>query len=356
MRLKRWLAAVAALFAASLLLPASAYAQAQQCLVTASSPPATAVYDPFNPSALNVNAVQITFVRFNGPGGAKPQLLDFYIHSNNTATNGIQLIPTGLASGTGSLSGAIGQDIFYSPSETQPNITVPLPNSPIPGVLRYGFSGNNAASDTFTVNFNIVIPANLSLNATTALNFDIEYGCDGTGSGPPFSERRTATNAFTLNVRVKSGIQASYIGPALNFGEVGDKTDAQAVLLDPAAGLSKIRVASSGPYTISMASANGYRMTYSGGNPALENQNLRYTATFLGSTGSPASPGVITKTCGTAAGLGSPPLSAGRDHPLTVQLQEGGLDGTPEVPGNYSDTLTFTITPLVAGSPGVTCP
>jgi hypothetical protein len=43
-------------------------------------------------------------------------------------------------------------------------------------------------------------------------------------------------------------------------------------------------------------------------------------------------------------------------HPLKVQLEEGGLDGTPEVPGNYSDTLTFTITPLVAGTPGIACP
>lgn len=353
MGLKRLFVAVAAMVAAAITSPSGALGQARRCLVTATSPPAVASYDPFNPSALSVNAVQITFVRSNGPGGEKPMTLDFYIHSSNPATNGIQMIPISVV-GAGTPAG-LSQNIFYGPSATQPVITIPLGVTPVPGVMRWDYNGNNAASDVFTVTFNLTFPPNLNLNASTILSFDIEYGCNGTGGGPQFSERATAPNAFTLQINVKSGLQASYIGPALAFGEVGDKTDAQATLLDPAAGLSRIRVASSGPYTIEMTSQNGYRMTYPGGNPALENQNLRYTATFLGSTGSPASPGPITRTC-TVAGLGSPPLSAGRDHPLTVQLQEGGLDGTPEVPGNYQDILTFTVTPLVAGSPGLACP
>lgn len=334
------------------MLPSAAYAQ-RLCQITASSPPAVATYDPFNPSQLSVNSVQISFVRTNGPGGEKPQLLDFYLHSNNPATNGIQLIPVSV-SGTGSWSG-LNQNIFYGPAQTAPNITVPLPASPIPGVMRYGFNGNNVASDTFVVTFNIVIPPNLSLTASTNIAFDIEYGCNGTGGGPQFSERNVAPNAFNLSIRVLSGLQASYIGPALNFGEVGDKTDVQAAALNPAAGLSKIRVASSGPYTITMTSQNGYAMTYPLGNPLTETQNLRYQATFLGQTRSPANTTPVSKTCN-VAGLGAPPLSAGRDHPLTVQLLEGGLDAPQEVPGNYQDILVFTITPLVAGTPGVACP
>src|SRR6185436_7739214 len=92
--MKRLFLVLSGLIAGALMLPSAAEAQVRRCLVVATSAAGVANYDPFNPSALSINAVQITFTRLNGPGGAKPATFDFYIHSNNPATNGIQLIPT----------------------------------------------------------------------------------------------------------------------------------------------------------------------------------------------------------------------------------------------------------------------
>jgi spore coat protein U-like protein len=351
MRLMRLFTALLALIAATALLSSPAQAQVRQCTVTAQSAPVLFQYDPFNPTALNLTNVSITFTRSNGPGGAKPSVIDMYIQSSNSGANGMQLIPISVI-GNGTATG-LGQNIFYDTPGPVPNLTVPLPASPVAGVLRWNYSGNNAASDVFVVNFNVNLPPNLNLESSNTINFDIQYGCDGTGGGPPFSERNVAPNAFTLQIHVKSGLQASFVGPALNFGEVGDKTDAQALLLPPVAG--NIRVASSGPYDISMTSASGYRMTYSGGNVATETQNLRYQVNFLGQSRSqvmtPATP--ITRTC-LRAGLGSPPLSGGVLLPVSVQLLEGGDDEAPS--GSYSDTLDVTLTPLVALGQGVACP
>jgi hypothetical protein len=275
-----------------------------------------------------------------------------YIQAQTSAANGTVLIPVSVV-GAGSATG-LGQNIFYNTPGTVPNITVPLPNTPVAGVLRWDYSGNNAASDVFTVTFNVTLPANLNLDASSVINFDIHYGCNGTGGGPPFSEVSIALNAFTLQVHVKSGLQASFVGPALAFGEVGDKTDGD---VTGAPGTwtrnGNIRVASSGPYTVDMTSQNGYRMTYSGGSAATEVQNLRYEATFLGNVRNPGNTATISRTC-TRAGLGAPPLSGGVLLPLSVRLLEGGTDEVPSA--LYQDNLVVTFTPLVALGQGSACP
>jgi hypothetical protein len=345
----RLFAAVAAIIAGGALLATPAQAQVRQCLVTAVSAPQTAQYDPFNPTALQVNNVVITFTRSNGPGGAKPSTIDMYVQATTPAANGTQLIPISVV-GAGTATG-LGQNIFYNNPGAVPNITVPLGTSPVPGVLRWDYSGNNAASDVFVVTFNVILPANLDLTASQSLIFNIEYGCNGTGGGPPFSERATAPNAFTLNINVLSALQASFVGPALDFGEVGQLTDADP---DPVKN-ANVRVASSGPYSVELTSQNGYRMTYSGGNPATETQNLRYELTFLGQTRSPTlTPGTaITRTC-VRAGLGNPPLNGGVLLPISATLLEGGTDETPSP--NYIDVLTVTVAPLASTVVGNACP
>lgn len=334
---------------AALLTVSTAHAQSsRRCLVTAQSAAAVATYDPFNPTALNLTNVQITFNRQEAQGGAKAAVLDFYVRSTQAGANGIELIPTsavGAGNGTG-----YNQDIFYGTNEAFPNITVPLGNSPVPGVFRWEFNGANSQSDQFTVNFTVKLPANLNVTAASNLAFDIYYGCNGTGGGPQFSETNSASNAFTLNVTVKSGLQASYVGPSLDFGEVGDKTDAQVGTISPVGG--NIRVASSGPYTIELASQNAYRLTYSGGNAATEAQNLKYQVSFLGEIRNESGAAVISKTC-SSAGLGSPPLAGGVLLPITASLREGGAEEVPS-PG-YQDVLTVTVTPLAAATPGSTC-
>ena len=352
MKISKLIAAAAAILGSAVLLASPAEAQVRRCLVTAQSTPAVANYDPFNPTALTINNLSITFTRGNGPGGAKPSTIDMYVKAQTSAANGTQLIPISVV-GAGSATG-LNQNIFYNTPGAVPNITVPLGNTPVPGVLRWDYSGNNAASDIFTVTFNVILPANLDLTASSNIIFDIEYGCNGTGGGPPFSERATATNAFTLSVKVLSALQASYVGAALDFGEVGDKTTADVLLAPgtystPSSG-NHVRVLSSGPYQVEMTSQNTYRLTFPGGNPGTAVQRLNYKALFLGQTVSNAAPTFIAVTCA-RAGV---PASEADLLPIRATLLEGG-DGK-QVSADYKDVITVTVSPLAVGPVGVDCP
>src|SRR5438105_1996403 len=200
MKMVKLLGALAALSAAAGLFASPAAAQ-RRCLVTATSAASVATYDPFAPTGINITNVAITFTRGNGPGGAKPALLDFYIKSASPAVNGIQLIPTSVV-GSGNATG-LNQNIYFDTTATPPIITTPLAASPPPRVLRWAFTGNNAASDVFTINFTVILPANIDLTASSNVLFDVEYGCDGTGGGGPFSERSVAPNAYAIQVTVK---------------------------------------------------------------------------------------------------------------------------------------------------------
>src|SRR4051812_43618286 len=128
MRLMRLLSAFVAIVVATALLPSTAEAQVRQCLVTAQSAPALVTYDPFNPSALSINSLAISFTRANGPGGAKPSTIDMYIQAQTSAANGITLTPVSVV-GAGSATG-LNQNIFYNNPGVVPNITVPLGGSP----------------------------------------------------------------------------------------------------------------------------------------------------------------------------------------------------------------------------------
>jgi hypothetical protein len=347
MKLMRLFAATAALIAGALALPAPAEAQVRRCLVSAVSAPASATYDPFNPTALSINSLSITFTRSNGSGGAKPSTIDMYVQSNNSAANGTQLIPVSVV-GAGSATG-LNQNIFYNTPGAVPNITVPLGNTPAPGVLRWDYSGNNTDSDVFTVTFNVLLPPNLDLTASTNIVFNIEYGCNGTGGGPQFSERAQAPNAFTLSITVLSALQASYVGSSLAFGEVGDKTTAQVVgapatYSTPSTG-NHIRVASSGPYQVTAVSTNGYKLRFAGGTPGNPAQELGYRAHFLGQTLSSAAPTFTATTCA-RAGLG------GENLPIRATLLEGGVG---KQTANYSDTITVTVAPLVTAGASLDC-
>ncbi|HET9638405.1 MAG TPA: hypothetical protein VFP12_04285 [Allosphingosinicella sp.] len=352
MKISKLIAAAAAFLGAAVLLAQPAEAQVRRCLITAQSSPAVANYDPFNPTALSINSVAITFTRTNTAGGAHPDTIDMYIKAQTSAANGMQMIPVSVV-GSGSATG-LNQNIFYDTPGVYPNITVPLGTTPVPGVLRWDFSGNNIASNTFTVTFNLVLPANLDLNASSNINFDIEYGCNGTGGGPQFSERATAPNAFTLSVKVLSALQATYVGANLDFGEVGDKTTADVLLAPstfstPPTG-NNIRVLSSGPYKVEMTSQNAYRLTFPGGNPATAVQRLSYKALFLGQTVSNAAPTFTAVTCARA---GVPAAQADL-LPIRATLLEGG-DGKQLSP-DYKDVITVTVSPLAVGPVGVDCP
>lgn len=155
------------------------------------------------------------------------------------------------------------------------------------------------------------------------------------------------TNAVQINVNVLSALQASYVGPALEFGEIGTKSSTQ-VASDP----GFIRVASSGPYSVEMQSEKGYRLSYPGGSTSVANQAIGYQANLLGQTRSSANPSTVRQVCSRAGLAGTAP-SQGIRIPLTVTLLEGGQGKLPAP--IYQDNLIVTITPLLDPQSGMVC-
>jgi len=324
--------------------PGAAFA-AQQCgLTTVSGGTANLTYDPFNGTTTNITLTGLQLSRVNLGGGQKTANIEFYVKGTTAAQNGTVLIPTS-ATGSGS-GGPTGSNIFFGTNQSPPTLNINA-GSPAPGVFRWAFTGNNAASDVFTLNVTLQLPANLNLNAGTTLPFDVVYSCNGTGGGGPFTDTGTINNAIVVNVVVLSGLQASYVGTNLDFGEVGNLTTAQ-VLAAPATYTTPttnyIRVASSGPYKVDVASQNNYKLTFSGGSLGNANQTLAYKGLFLGQIRTTASPTFTTVTCvraGTDAAAGILPIRA--------TLLEGGQGKTPA--SVYSDTITVTVTPLLSTVP-----
>jgi len=304
------------------------------------------LYDPFNPAGLAQTTVQLNLTRINGSGGQKTDIVSFYLKSTNSAADGTSIIPISVT-GDVNTSGT-GLEIFYDFAAAPPTVA---PTSVNPTAanrfLKIEFTGNNAASDTAVVNFNIALPANLDLNASTNLPFDAIFACSTTGGGGPTQQTGQITNAVQFPVTVLSALQASYAGTALDFGEVGDKTTAQ-VLGSPATyttpNTNRVSVRSSGPYSVTLSSQNGYRLTYPGGNLGTANQVLNYKLLFLGQTRSNASPTFASVTC-QRAGV---PASEADLLPVVATLLEGGFGKL--VSPDYADALTVTIAPLLSGA------
>lgn len=350
MTLKRLLAVVTAFIAGATIFASAA--SAQTCGMTGSGAVgSTATYDPFNPSGLGSTTISLTVTRFNPPGGSRTEHVRFILRAQSAAANGITITPIGVAATDQANLEAPLVNIFYNFGAPGPSLS----GTPSAGnrFAHIEFSGNNAGSNTVTLTFAVTFPANLNLTETQNLSFDMDFACTTQPAGG--AATGTIPNALTFPVRVLSGLQASFVGPALDFGEVGDKTDTD-VTSAPATftRTGNIRVASSGPYNLTLTSANGYRMTYTGGNLALENQILRYQLTFGTQTRNPTNVTPIGPYRCVRAGLGSPPLSGGVLLPVTVRLLEGGNDEVPAA--QYRDELTVTLAPQVTPPSGSTCP
>lgn len=337
--------AIAAFLAAC----ASGVSHAATCGITGSATATAATYDPFNPAGLPTTTIQLNLTRVNTSGGGDTRIVNFYLKGQSGATNGTSIVPTAV---TGSVSyDGLSRNIFYDYSAAPP---IYSPTSAVPSAtnrfLKINFTGNNAGSDTAVVTFSVTLPANLDINASQNLSFDAFFACNIQGGQANGAEQiGQISNAVVFPIKVLSALQASYVGSALDFGEVGDKTTAD-VTATPATYTKpgNIRVASSGPYKVEMVSTNGYKLTFPGGTLSNSNHTLNYSATFLGQTRSSASPTFTAKTC-SRAGLNAVLL------PLSATLLEGGITKTPAPV--YSDTITITVTPLVAGAPSQTdCP
>lgn len=333
-----------------------AQAQTTPCYVTNVSTPTAPeqVYDPFAPGGLPTQSYELTLKRYNGAGGGDTRVINFYL-TGPLSANGTEIIATSATPvGNGSVNvEGLNLNIYHDVG-SQPNVR-PTTNTPSSGnrFLKVNFTGNNANSDYVRIRFNVKLPANIDVNASTTLSFDGHYGCfvqGGQGNGTETDGDLAA--ALVFPIKVLSALQASFAGTALDFGEIGDVDDAAASGRTTGTG-NYVRVQSSGAYTVSLASTNGFRLLHPSpsANPASTTDRVRYSLTFLGSTVDSTTALVngnaITRQC-VRAGLG-----AMEDRlPLLARLQEGGAGKTPSQGGTYKDTLTVTFTPAVIGTTG----
>ena len=338
-------------------LASAAQAQTTTCGITGSASAAPVVYDPFNPTGLASTTITVNLTRVNNSGGGDTRIVNFYLRANpatGTAADGASIVPTSVAS-SAAIAG-IGLNIFYNYTATPP---IYAPTSAVPSgsnrFLKINFTGNNAASNTAQVTFNVSLPANLNLNAQTSLAFDAFFACNiQGGQSNGLEQTGSFQNAVVFPVTVLSALRTYYAGTALDFGEIGNITTASLTGTPQKTSLGNyVFVQSSGAYSVTLSSQNGFKLFKPGA--TVTNDKINYRLRFLGSdvdsTTVSSGPGAtaISRNCVRAT------LStAGNSLPIQATLLEGGQGKNPSP--TYADVLTVTVTPLVYSDPGTnTC-
>ncbi len=323
-------------------------AQAATCGITGSATAAPAVYDPFNPTGLATTTVTMNLTRVNTSGGGDTREVNFYLRANsttNTGADGSSLIPTSV-NGSASIAG-VGLNIFYNYNAAPPIIA---PSGTLPAgsnrFLHINFTGNNAGSDTAQVVFQVSLPANLNLNAVQSLAFDAYFACNiQGGQSNGLQQTGTFNNAVVFPVTVLSALRTYYAGTALDFGEIGNITNASLSGAPQKTSTGNyVFVQSSGAYSVTLASQNGFKLFKPGA--AVANDKIDYRLRFLGadvdSTTANSGPGgtAVTRSCQRAT-----LTSTGNVLPIQAKLLEGGQGKNPSP--TYADILTVTVTPLI---------
>lgn len=327
-----WIAGALAAVITALTNPA--FAQSTSCGVTGSAQASSSItYDPFGANGLQQVTIPLVLTRF-ASGGAKTQSVNFVL-TKPAGTPNYQVLYNGTS-------------VLYTEGSTGGRPTI---GSQSPGEIYYNFGGASAPDQSTPFNLQVTIPAGLDLSAGKPIQFDIVYVCNGTGGMRDVTLPTKLTNAIQINVNVLSGLQASYIGPTLDFGEIATKSDAE-VGSDPGPRIGYVRVASSGPFSVGMRSEKGYKLSFPGGNTSLAAQSVAYQANLVGQSRSPADTSTILQVC-SRAGLAGTTGAQGIRIPLTVLLLQGG-QGKLAAPV-YQDNLTVTITPLIDPQAGITC-
>ncbi len=324
-----------------------AQAQTTVCGITGTATGSTIYYDPFDERGLTDAVVTLQLKRENNSGGGDTRVVNFYLMADSTigtGADGTQIVPTSV-NGSVNVAG-LDQDIFYDYNQTKPIMT-PISVSPTAAnkFLKIDFTGNNTGSDTATATFRVTIPAEADIKATQQLAFNAVFTCNiQGGKANGYEGGGTIVNAVRFPVVVLSALRASFVGSALDFGEIGDVTDALASQKNTGAG-KHVRVQSSGAYTISMTSENGYHLSKPGAVPNNPNDKIAYKVNFLGLERGPDNAAVpIERTC-MRAGL----ASSADILPVLGTLIEGGSDKNPS--SSYTDNLQVTITPLAYEAP-----
>ncbi|MCZ8321404.1 MAG: hypothetical protein O9296_07440 [Novosphingobium sp.] len=326
---------------AAMLAGWSGEALANRCgLETANGGTANLVYDPFKNNATTLTVTNLVLRRINGTGGEKTMDINFYLKAQSAALDGMQVTVVS-ATGLGTPAG-IGNQIFHNFTGPFPTPSVAVNNTAPPGTFYWNFGGNDPNSDTITLGLAFTIPGNLNIPASTTIPLDIIYACDGTGKGGNFTENGTFSGAFQAQITVLSALQASFVGTALDFQDITNVDNLAAPSRNTGTS-NHVRVQSSGAYTVSLTSLNGYRLKHPAGSLTVPTERVNYELKFLGTTRNELATTPITQNCA-RAGVGT---GASNEDRLTLvaTLREGGVGKTPSPTGPYTDELTVTITP-----------
>jgi len=316
-----------ALMSLAVAVPASA------CGLRSTANPPIVYYDPFNP---NVPSSAVLSMQFTATDLADLKQVRLFFKSNNAVADGAVVRVTSV-SDIASAQG-LNENIFVGNAAVGPNLLA----QPIPPNAYLQLGLGDGASRSFAVTITIMLPSNLNLLASSTLPFDIYYTCEGGGSAS-----QIIPNALVIPIQVISALQASYAGPAFDFGDI-EPIATDGILAAPYAYTvtGQIRVASSGPYNVEISSSNGYRLLAPGGDLTRADQSIAYQTAFLGRVLNPSNAQPLVVTCKHAPGSA---ITADL-LPLAVTLLEGGRQKQPSST-SYSDTLVISITPLAAETP-----
>lgn len=331
-----------AIFAGSLI---AVRCDAAICGLQGSATGEASLYDPFRGGGLPTSRISLNIKRINPSGGGKTALVAFYLTArtattaNNVAIKAVSYQPTSVINIYG-----LNQNIFYSAGSATPSLS--LGSKTPTGYAIVDFGGNSSGSDNLTLAFDIALPANLDVAASNRLAFDLNYRCSGSGGGKPFEETGSIADALSFPIKVLSGLEASYSGHVLDFGEVGMMTDADISKNQIAYTKSGwVNVRSSGSFTLKLTSQNDYLLTFPGGDVGKTSQTLKYTAHLAGKAVTRNGSDTATISC-VRAGLTTMQI------PVSAELNEGG--SLKAASSSYSDILSITISPNVSDASGTT--
>jgi hypothetical protein len=298
---------------------------------------ATVNYDPFSTSGSTTASGTLTLTRNDN------HVHDVYMYFTAPVGTTPGLTLTGPA-------GAGVNSLFYAPTYTgAPDLIAHT------GAGLISVFGTSSGSDTVTLSFTITMPPGLDVTAAPFFPLGVRYICNGVGQISDVTSPVDIASALSISVKILSALQASYVGSAIDFGEIGTILTGNVgtpgtVLGSPATYTrsGNIRVASTGPYQVDLSSNNGptnpYRLR-NGGSGA--GDFINYSVTFLGTTVSNGSSTFAQKHC-VRAGI------SGLNLPISGTLKEGGSGKS--APFAYSDILTVTVTPQVTDGAAAACP
>jgi hypothetical protein len=340
---RRLALAAAATAAALATVPTGAAAQTNFsgiCGVTSgATAPVTINYDPFSPSGLSQVTIPLVLQR------TRTLLLG--------RTDEVSVVLVAPAGSPPLQVTYQGQNVLYAEGSTagRPrSVDSRDGGAGSAGEIRHSYGGLFATDFSPAFNLTVSMAPGANPPAGEPIYLDLLYICTAEGTMLNNLLPTRISRAVRVDVTTVSALQAYYAGSALDFGELGGVSTAQ-VQASPdrhaTPATNSLRVRSSGPYEVRVASQNNFRLTFPGGNLSNPAETIAYQVSFLGREISATAP-FGTRTCAAAGVTGT----AG-NLPLRARLIEGGSAKAPSP--SYADRITVTFTPLVAASAAQSC-